>query len=138
MSNPFSTPGAPGESVPFAELKGSLLILKVQGMETGIQTVHGPADAVRADISVLDGPKAGEEYADALVFPRVLKGQLSRKVGELVLGRLGQGVAKPGQSAPWILDAPSEADVQAGQQHLSKAGPQLTGPSHSSGSTPPF
>lgn len=114
----FSAPGAPGESVDYKELNGSLLLIKVHGMETGIQTVHGVTDAARATITVLDGPQKGEEYDDALVFPRVLKSQLQRKVGELVLGRLGQGVAKPGQSAPWILNPATGNDTSVAEAHL--------------------
>jgi hypothetical protein len=42
----------------------------------------------------------------------------------MVLGRLGQGVAKPGQSAPWTLTPASDADkVTAGKylEHVAAA-----------------
>ena len=56
-----------------------------------------------------------------LVFPRVLQSQLKPKVGQMVLGRLGQGTAKPGQSAPWMLTEPTDADRTVGLAHLNKA-----------------
>jgi hypothetical protein len=43
---------------------------------------------------------------------------LKSKLGEKVLGRLGQGVAKPGQSPPWVLHEANDADVKAGTEYL--------------------
>jgi hypothetical protein len=39
---------------------------------------------------------------------------LKTKIGQKVLARIGQGSAKPGKSAPWILlDATGDADAVA-------------------------
>ena len=108
---PFASPAAPSGGIEWAQFKGSLLLVDVLGQEHGVQTVHGSTDPVRANVHVLDGPGAGESFEDTLIFPKVLIGQTKGKVGEKVLGRLGQGVAKPGQSAPWQLDAATPADV---------------------------
>jgi hypothetical protein len=100
--------------------------------ETGIPTVHGEAKAIRANVVVLDGPNAGERHDDTLVFPKVLSSQLRPKIGEKVLGRLGQGQKKPGQSAPWILNEATEADVQIGVAYLAQsARPASTQPASS-------
>lgn len=107
----FSTPAAPSGGIDWANFKGSLLLVEVLAQEHGVQTVHGLADPVRANVKVIDGPGAGDSYDDTLIFPKVLIGQTKSKVGEKVLGRLGQGVAKPGQSAPWQLDAASAEDI---------------------------
>jgi hypothetical protein len=48
----------------------------------------------------------------------VLQGQLRSKVGTKVLGRLGQGVAKPGQSPPWTLVAFSSEDARKAQAYI--------------------
>jgi hypothetical protein len=39
-----------------------------------------------------------------LFFNVALKNALKAKVGQKVLARIGQGTAKPGKSAPWILN----------------------------------
>jgi hypothetical protein len=135
----FATP-ATSSSIDFQQLKGSLLMVKVIFLEEHIPTaVTKPGErspAIRADVTVLDGPHAGEHYADTLIFPKVLQSQLRSRVGQLVLGRLGQGPAKPGQSAPWQLDAATSADEQVATGYLAK---QAT-PSTTSVATeqPPF
>lgn len=95
---------AGGGSFDAEELHGSLLVIWPTEVETDVPTVHGDADAVRANILVVDGEKAGEYIEEALIFPRILVSSLRGKVGRQVLGRLGQGEAKRGQSAPWILE----------------------------------
>lgn len=97
--------------LPLDELLGNLLLLTVYEETDPINTVHGPQTAIRADVVVLDGPKAGEEFGDTLIFPRVLKSQLRRSAGGLmVVGRLGQGNKKPGQNPPWTLTAATPAE----------------------------
>lgn len=114
MSQQFDTPAPPGSGIDWKSLFGALLIIDVHGTKSGIQTVHGPSDAVQATVTVVDGPTAGAVHTDTLVFPRVLQGQLGSKIGKRVLGRLTQGVAKPGQSAPWMLDGEAtEGDMAA-------------------------
>lgn len=125
MSTPFAAPAAPGEGITWSELNGSLLLIDVLGVETGINTSLGAKDAVRANVAVLDGAQAGTEYPDALIFPKVLGSQLRARVGQKVLGRLGQGQAKPGQSAPWLLSEATPADQQVGMAWLQR---QVTPP----------
>ena len=90
------------------ELKGRLLLLRPTRVEIGISTVLGPKDATVADVYVLDGEDSGRVYTQAYIWPKVLQVQLRPTVGtgRYCLGRLGQGVAKPGQSAPWKLADP--------------------------------
>ena len=122
MSNdPFSNPAEPtgGDKLPLKELLGSLLLFTVHEHVRGIETTFGISDAVRCDVAALDGDHKGEVYADSLVFPRVLQSQLAPNIGGMVLGRLGQGTAKPGKNAAWILDDPSDDDRDAGRKYLS-------------------
>lgn len=120
MNNPFAAP-ASASGIDWKELLGSLLLVEPTGVKSGIPTVHGESDAVEATIAVLDGPKSGTVYDSALVFPRVLQSQLSSKVGQKVLGRLTQGQARPGQSAPWLLAEATEQDVQTGMAYLQRS-----------------
>jgi hypothetical protein len=101
-------------------LHGCLLLVEPHEVATGIPTVHGPSDAVRADVTVLDGDTAGAVATDTLIFPKVLISQLRSRLGRMVLGRLGQGVAKPGQSAPWTLNAATDADRAAADAYLAQ------------------
>lgn len=117
MTDPFATPGSTS-GLDYKELNGSLLLIEPLSVETGVKTSLGDKDAVRAHVSVIDGPLAGTEQNDALIFPRVLIGQLRSRVGQKVLGRLGQGVARPGQSAPWVLNEATAEDKKAGIAYL--------------------
>lgn len=135
----FANPATPSEGIVFDELIGSLLMVKVIYLEEHVPNVNSKpgekSPAIRADVTVLDGPQAGKEYPDALIFPRVLQGQLRSRLGQLVLGRLTKGEAKPGKNAPWMLAAATPQDTQLAEQHLARrTTPQVTSVS----SEPPF
>jgi hypothetical protein len=113
----FAAPATPS-GIDWSDLNGRLLIIEPAELVNDITTNFGPTSAVRATITVIDGDKTGETYDDTLVFPKVLQSQLKSKLGEKVLGRLGQGVAKPGQSPPWVLHEATPDDVQTGTNYL--------------------
>jgi hypothetical protein len=119
MTDLFSAP-ATATGLDLKALLGALLLIHVHDIEQGINTSFGSTDAVRADVTALDGPQAGETFDDTLIFPRVLQSQLKSKIGERVLGRLGQGQAKPGQSAPWVLNAATQADADLATKWLTR------------------
>lgn len=107
----FSAPSSNSESVKVADLNGHLLIVEPIEYKTGIPTVHGDADAIEVRINDLD---TGFTHDSVLFFNVALKNALKSKVGQKVLARIGQGTAKPGKSAPWILlDATGDADAVA-------------------------
>lgn len=116
----FATPSAPGGGITWADHKGALLLVEPLSIETGIQTVHGPSDAVKVNIHVIDGTGAGQSFEDTLVFPKLLQSQLRGQIGSKVLGRLGQGAAKPGQSAPWLLQEASAEDIAKAEQWVAQ------------------
>ena len=140
---PFEDP-ATMAGVDYTALNRSLLMFEVLGVEE-IHTVHsalGERDpAIRANLTVVDGPEAGTHLADVLIFPKVLVGQLRPKVGKLVLGRLVQGVARPGLNAPWTLDAATAQDRQAAAMALARlkvGASETVARPMSSASEPPF
>lgn len=102
---------------------GHLLVVDVLGHEGSVPTTLGDKPAIRANILDVDDPSLSAE--DALIFPRVLVGSLRPRVGQRVLGVLGQGVAKPGQNAPWVLeDAVGDPEaVKRAQAALAAAQP---------------
>ncbi len=101
----------PSGGITWADHKGALLLIEPKSFEQGIQTSFGAADAVKADIHVLTGPDTAEEFPEALVFPKLLASQLKSQIGNKVAGRLAQGSAKPGQSAPWLLGPATPEDI---------------------------
>ena len=110
MSNEFAAP-ASATGIDWNELNGHLIVVDVEAHETGIVTANGERDAIRATVHDIDGQQTDE---DVLIFPKVLVSNLRPRVGQKVLGRVGQGVAKPGQNPPWILtDASADADASA-------------------------
>lgn len=128
MSDMFDGPASGAKITTF---EGMLLLLSPSEYREGIATSFGPADAVVTEIAVLDGGYAGEKHGGVMVFQKALMGQLRPKVGtgRMVLGRLGRGVAKTGQSAPWILQDPTDADKTLARQHLAaKAAAEDTPP----------
>jgi hypothetical protein len=122
MSNDeFAAPGSSG-AFNYEEALGDLLIVSVKEYEESIPTTLGDKPAIRADIIDVDNPDLSVE--DALIFPRVLVGSLRSRIGQKVLGVLGQGVAKPGQNAPWIIeDASTDSKAVARAKAALKKAP---------------
>jgi hypothetical protein len=107
----FASPGNTSESVKVADLANHLLIITPIEYKTGIQTVHGIAEAVEVNVYDLDTNTA---HNSLLWFNVALRNALKTKLNQKVLARIGQGPAKPGKSAPWILlDATSDATAIA-------------------------
>jgi hypothetical protein len=124
MPDEFADPGSGGDKLPLDELNGSLLLIEALDLKRDIPTTFGNTNAVAANVIVLDGTKKGERFDDTLIFPRVLVSSLSGNIGKKTLGRLGRGTAKPGQSAPWILEPANEAERAIGQKYLAYAATQ--------------
>lgn len=107
----FSSPSNTSEGVKVADLANHLLIITPVEYKTGIQTVHGLAEAVEVNVVDLD---TNTQHDSLLWFNVGLRNSLKSKVGQKVLARIGQGTAKPGKSAPWILvDATGDASAVA-------------------------
>jgi hypothetical protein len=118
----FNQPGTgAGDKIDMKALVGRLLLVYPKRIELGVQTQgFGPKDPLVADVVVLDGPTAGEELHEAFIFPGALIGQLKHLIGNPnpVLGRLGYGVAKPGQNPPYELGLYDHNDEQTARRWL--------------------
>jgi len=123
MSNdPFDAP-ASSVGIQWEKLNGQLLLVTPLSAEKDIKTDYGLADAIRANVVVLDGPNGTEEFRDTLIFPKVLQSQVRGNIGtgRANLGRLGQGNKKPGQSPPWRLTDPTDADKDIARSYYAGA-----------------
>jgi hypothetical protein len=107
----FAAPAA-GDRIQWADVLGHLVVVDVESLERDVETPRGPKDAIRAVVHDVD---AQTTYEDTLVFPKVLVSSLKPRVGQKVLGRIGQGVAKPGENPPWIIEDAS-ADPAAAKK----------------------
>lgn len=86
-----------------ADLYGHLLVVVPKEFRENIPTKMGNSDAVAVDIADLD---TGQIYRNALWFNVALISATKDKIGgSPILARMSQGVAKAGQSAPWVLEA---------------------------------
>lgn len=101
----------PSGGIKWEDLKGKLLVIEPLSFEQNIQTAYGSADAVKANVFALTGPKESEDYIETLVFPKLLASQLRSQIGNMVVGRLSQGVAKASQSPPWVLEQATPDDL---------------------------
>jgi len=117
-NDPFDSPSS-SSGIRWEQLNGRLLLVTPLSAEKDIKTDYGMAEAIRANVVVLDGPEAPSEFRDTLIFPKVLQGQVRANVGtgRANLGRLGQGNKKPGQSPPWRLSDPTEDDKDVARSY---------------------
>lgn len=104
----FAAPSSGSDSVRPADLLGHLLLITPLELKESIVTAFGETSAIAVDLVDLD---TDETFNDVLFFGRGLIANLKKNIGAQVLGRMGQGVAKPGQSPAWILNAVTDADT---------------------------
>jgi hypothetical protein len=104
------------------EHQGCLLMVYPKRIDEDVKTGVGIKDVTVGDIHVLTGHEAGKVYRDTGIFPLVVQGQLRPYIGsgDPVLGRVGKGVAKKGQSAPWVLEEATEDDEELAAQYLNE------------------
>jgi len=128
MSSGFAELSTSGDQPKVADLANQLLIIEPTEYKANIQTVHGDTDAIEVRIINID---TGEIHIDILFFNVALKNALKNKIGQKVLARIGQGTAKPGKSAPWIL-----IDATGNAEDLAKAKAFVTSHPAVSAATP--
>ena len=127
-----------GDQIKVAEHLGSLALIYVHEFREDFPTVHGPSDAVVADVHILDGATAGKSFGNTMLFNKALVGSLrSAAGGDPVLGRIAQGVAKPGQTAPYILQPFTDADAKVGMAWVEAHKPGFQQASNGNGTAAP-
>lgn len=124
----FQQPSPAGDQFKVSDHVGCLVLIYSREYRENIVTNAGTTDAVAADVHVLDGTDAGQSFRNTLIFGRALIPSLRGAIGgDPVLGRIGQGVAQPGKTAPWMLQPFEDADAAKATAWLA-ANPQGIAP----------
>lgn len=106
-----------------AEHLGDLVLVAVNGYDPAFPTSMGPGPCIRAEIAIVEGTNAGARYPDALLFNKKIVPQLRTSLGSVILARIGQGTARPGQSAPYELNSFTKDDAQKANDWVKANGP---------------
>ena len=122
--NMFKDPSAGGDRIVYNDLEGALLLFTVKGQEDGIETIVRPGRPDRADVAVARRAPRARRTTTPSSSPSCSSASSARAMGEMVIGRLGKGNAKPGQSPPWTLAAATDADKAVGERYLAYAAQQ--------------
>lgn len=96
----FDAPSSGGSGVKPADLEGHVLVVEPLEYVPNISTSFGEKDAIRCNVHDITDKQSHE---DTLFFGTALIGSFKKDIGKRLLGKLGKGEAKPGQSAPWVL-----------------------------------
>ena len=124
----FDAPSQGGGSLKPADVEGHLLVVEPTEYVAAIATSFGEKDAVRVTVHDITD---SETYQDVLLFGTALIGSLKSQVGKRVLGVMTKGTAKPGQSAPWVLE-----DATGNAKAVKAATAYLTGQTAASMAAP--
>lgn len=137
--DPFGTPSSDFVKLADADRIDHLVLVTPASFEAEVTTVQGKTDQVTVDFVDLsemdDEDNPGVLYTDSRVFSRALVATLKRgaKFNEanpagnpatglpmMVLGVVGQGEAKKGQSAPWILTQPTDEQKVTAREYINR------------------
>jgi hypothetical protein len=101
FASPSSSGG--GDRLNVGDINGHHVIVNVLSVEN-VQTTLGMSEAIKINVADLT---TGLASTGVLWFSKVIVSSLKNFAGSgsLVLGTVGQGVAKPGQNAPWVLNS---------------------------------
>lgn len=121
----FGAAPAGGSGARLKDDLGALVVIRVNEYKPDFSTSNGPADAIAADWIVCDGPNAGEVREGALIFGRAivpgLKANLDNGV-KFTVGVVAHGEAKPGKSAPLILQNFTPDQLETAQKAVAYVG----------------
>lgn len=132
MTDPFQRPS--NDFFAAKDYQGKLVLFENIGQPykkvTKFDKPDDPSTVIDADVTVIDADGGPAVFTKSVVFGMALVGTLSRAVpGKPLLGRIGQGEAKQGQSAPWMLLDFTDADAQlAGSYLTARASGQFQAP----------
>ena len=118
MTTPWGKPPAAAFEFGLADHVGVLAFFIVGGMHASMATSFGEKDGVRCAIVMLDGPEAGREFEDIVLFNTRPVARLRNSAGNIILARIGMGQGKGGNNAPIeLIEATPQDEALAAQFH---------------------
>lgn len=125
----FQQPPPSASFIKTAEFAGSLLLVYPKRYVEDMQGTDGkPFDGIEVELHVLDGPKAGT-VEHGTWTAKMIVGSLKNAIGgDPVLGRLGQGIANPGKSPPWVLGEFDAAAAALATAYVARVRPGIQQP----------
>lgn len=124
LSDMFARGSKSGDGAKIKDDMDAAVLVRPTEFLQGMKTSQGPADCVRADWIVLDGPNQGAVRSNSLIFNQVLINSLKDLPGTatpFLVGVVGWGEAKGGKSAPLLFLDPQpehmELAMKAAQAH---------------------
>lgn len=122
--DPFASPAGAGEGHKIKDDMGSAVLVRPESFTANMKTSSGESDVIRCDWAVLDGPNAGQLRTNALIFNNGMVRDLNKVLNgkqSFLVGRVTEGVAKVGQSAPLIFNDAPEA-IEAARSAAAQLG----------------
>lgn len=118
MTTPWGPPPAAAFEFGLADHVGVLAFFIVGGLHSNMATSFGEKDGVRCAIVMLDGPEAGKEFSDIVIFNSRPVARLRNSAGNIILARIGMGQGKGGNNAPIeLIEATPQDSALAAQYH---------------------
>lgn len=111
-ADPFAKPTGGGDGSKISDDLDQAILVRPTEYIPSMNTSQGVTDAVRADWIVLTGPNQGQVRNSSLIFQKVLKSELRAIMGTpkpMMVAVLAKGVAKNGNSAPYLFGQADEA-----------------------------
>ena len=107
------------------DLEGCLVVMRPTGPPENMTTAYGEGSYTPAEVLVVKGAAelADGTWHELWVFPKAVQGQLrsAAKHNQPIVGEVGKGTAKPGQSPPWLLLDTDQAGLDAARAAYSAA-----------------
>jgi hypothetical protein len=117
MTVPWGKPPAASFEFGLADHDRTLAFFCVGGLHLNVATTFGEKDAIRCSLVLLDGPQAGKEFRDILIFNTRPVGRLRNAVGQIILARIGMAAPKAGNNQPVELYDATPADDALGMRY---------------------
>lgn len=111
MTVPWGKPPPASFEFGLADLVGVLAFFIVGGLHTDWPTSFGERDAVRCSLILLDGPQAGKEFQDVLIFNQRPVSRLRSIPGAVILSRIALVQGRGANPAVEMMEATPEDDA---------------------------
>jgi hypothetical protein len=112
----FGDPAGPGDVFNARDFMGELVAF-VEPMRENASTRFGEGETTRCRyVIALSGDQAGEVFDNAYVWGNLGENAYAKGEHNIVLGRINQSEAKPGQNPAYILDPSTEEDQGIARQ----------------------